>query len=182
MRTNVCDVKHARHLDSNLRVWIHSQEKILNGLIRPGHTVIDIGCGTGIFTVQMAKMVGETGKVIAVDLQQGMLDIARQKAENNGVTSGIIFHCCESDSLGLKEQADFILAFYMVHEVPDKERFFKEVSALLKDNGIFFLVEPRLFHVSKKAFSNTISLAQECGLSAMGIRKVALSRSMLMKK
>lgn len=182
MRTDVCDVKHAKHLDSNWRRWVQNPEKILNGLLKPGQTAMDIGCGTGLFAVQMAEMVGDTGKVIAIDLQQGMLDLAREKADSYGVTSRMIFHCCEQDSLGVKEKADLILAFYMVHEVPDKKRFFKEVVTLLKDVGIFFLVEPKIFHVSKQDYLYTISLARECGLEEAGTRKIVLSRSTLFRK
>ena len=56
-------------MDNPIRRIIHSPDKILGGYIEPGQTVLDLGCGSGTFTIAMARMVGEAGRVIAVDLQ-----------------------------------------------------------------------------------------------------------------
>ena len=67
-------------LDNPIRRLIHDPQKILGGYIEPGQTVLDLGCGPGTFSIVMAKMVGESGKVIAVDVQEEMLQILRKKA------------------------------------------------------------------------------------------------------
>ena len=59
------------------RGLIHNPGKILNGLIRGGDSVVDIGCGPGFFTPTLSYMAGMAGKVFAVDLQQEMLDRAK---------------------------------------------------------------------------------------------------------
>lgn len=181
MDTHVCHSSHSWILDNFFRRIIHNPKKMFNGLINSGDRIIDIGCGPGTFTIDMAKLVGEEGSVVAVDMQQEMLDRAKNKAEKREVAANITFHCCESDSLGINEKADFILAFWMVHEVPDKERFFMEVKELLKDDGSFFLTEP-LFHVTKANFEETVRCAGDCGLRVSGYRSVFLGRSVVMKR
>ena len=56
-----------------MRRLVHKPGRILEARISKGMTVLDLGCEPGFFTIEMAKLVGGTGKVIAADLQQGML-------------------------------------------------------------------------------------------------------------
>jgi ubiquinone/menaquinone biosynthesis C-methylase UbiE len=69
----VCPVERAGSLDSKIRRWLQNPQKILVPYVREEMTVLDIGCGPGLFSVEMARMVGKSGRVIAVDLQEGML-------------------------------------------------------------------------------------------------------------
>ena len=84
------------------------------------------------FSIAMAKMVGEFGKVIAVDVQEEMLQILRKKAAQQGLESRIVTHKSDPDRIGISEKVDFALAFYMVHEVPNAEAFLMEIVSLLK--------------------------------------------------
>ena len=84
---HVCPWWLAQALDNPIRRIIHSPDKILGGYIEPGQTVLDLGCGSGTFTIAMARMVGEAGRVIAVDLQDEMLQLIRQKAVKEGLAS-----------------------------------------------------------------------------------------------
>jgi 2-polyprenyl-3-methyl-5-hydroxy-6-metoxy-1,4-benzoquinol methylase len=68
--SRVCSWKHAFALDNPIRRLIHNPQKILGRYIKAGQTVLDVGCGPGTFSLAMAKMVGELGKVIAVDVQE----------------------------------------------------------------------------------------------------------------
>lgn len=65
----VCPWWLAYTFDHALRRLIHRPEVILAGLVRPGQTVLDLGCGMGFFSLAMARLVGEQGRVICVDLQ-----------------------------------------------------------------------------------------------------------------
>jgi ubiquinone/menaquinone biosynthesis C-methylase UbiE len=69
----VCPVGLADSLDSRIRRWLQDPQKILFPFVRQGMTVLDIGCGPGFFSIELAKMVGRTGRVISADLQDGML-------------------------------------------------------------------------------------------------------------
>ena len=69
--------------------------------VQPGDTVVDLGCGGGFFSVALAKMVGEKGRVIAVDLQAEMLAITRDFASKKGVSNRITLHHCKENDIGL---------------------------------------------------------------------------------
>ena len=143
-------------------------------------TVLDLGCGPGFFTVDMARMVGETGRVIASDLQDGMLQKLKNKIRGTELEGRITLHRCEKNEIDLSESVDFVLAFYMVHEVPDKERFFREIASILKPDGRLLLVEPP-FHVSRKAFEATVETAQKAGFLLVERPKVFFGKAVVMK-
>jgi ubiquinone/menaquinone biosynthesis C-methylase UbiE len=126
----------------------------------------------------MAQMVGETGKVVAVDVQDEMLQMVRKKAANEGLGSRIVTHKSEPNEIGIPDKVDFALAFYMVHEVRDAEAFLKEVASLLKPEGRLLIVEPK-FHVSASAFRKTLGAARLAGLKVVSEPKVLFSRSIL---
>jgi ubiquinone/menaquinone biosynthesis C-methylase UbiE len=177
--SHICSWKIAFALDNPIRRIIHNPQKILGGYIEPGQTVLDLGCGPGTFSLAMAKMVGESGKVIAVDVQEEMLQIVREKAVQQGLGSIIVAHKSDPNRIGLSEKVDFALAFYMVHEVPDAEAFLKEIASLLKPKGKLLIVEPK-FHVSAAAFEKTIAIARQAGLRPVSEPKIRFSRSKLL--
>jgi ubiquinone/menaquinone biosynthesis C-methylase UbiE len=177
----VCPWQRARFLDNWVRRAIHNPDKIIGRYIEKGQTVLDLGCGPGMFSLAMARMVGERGKVISVDIQEEMLQILRQKSEHAGLRSRIILHKAQPEKIGISEEVDFALAFYMVHEVPDKVGFLSEVASLLKSQGRFLIVEPKL-HVSKSSFEETIEVAESSGLRLVSRPKVLFSRAVLLQK
>jgi len=178
---HVCPWWFAYTFDNPLRRLVHNPEKMLQKFIKEGDTVVDIGCGMGYFSIGMARMVGETGRVISVDLQEKMLKRVRFRAEQKGLLSRITLHKCSSDKLGVNEQADFALGFWMVHEVRNKESFFDEISAFLKPGAHFLLVEPRM-HVTEPYFKIITDIAVEAGLKSCAEEKVGLSRAKLFIK
>lgn len=179
-KLHVCPAWLSSMLDNKLRKIFHDPEKILSAYIQKGNTAVDIGCGPGFFTIAMANLVGETGRVIAVDLQEKMLARLRARAVDNGVIDRIAFHQCGPDDIGLNEKADFVLAFWMVHEVPDSERLFKQIRDILKPGGIFLFVEPKM-HVSASRFNRDVEKASAIGLKPSGEVTISLSRAMLFK-
>jgi ubiquinone/menaquinone biosynthesis C-methylase UbiE len=78
-KNHVCPVAIARFLDNRVRRWVQDPRKILSPYIKEGMTVLDIGCGPGFFTVDIARLVGKSGRVIAADLQEGMLRRLKEK-------------------------------------------------------------------------------------------------------
>ena len=143
-------------------------------------TALDVGCGPGFFTIPMAKLVGKNGKVIAADLQDGMLKKLQQKIQGTGLEKIIRLHKCEQDKIGIKEKVDFILAFYMVHEVPNKENFLKELKSLLNIDGVILIVEP-MFHVTKPAFKEMKRKAESFALQPLKCKKLFFCRTVLFK-
>lgn len=126
-------------------------------------------------------MVGKSGRVIASDLQEGMLQKLRDKIQGTELEGRITLHKCEENKIGVSENVDFVLAFYLVHELPNQEQFFTEIGSILKPNGQVFMAEP-LFHVSRAAFEKTLGKARDAGFTAVEGPKVFLSRTVIMKK
>ena len=178
MDDHVCPWWLCFTFDNPLRRLIHNPDGLLRDWIAPGQTAIDIGCGMGYFTLPMARLVGSSGRVIAVDLQAQMLDRLQRRAERAGLQSRIQPHRCQPDTLALGEPADFILTFWMVHEVRNQSAFLQEVRKLLKPTAHYLLVEPKL-HVAAASFRKTVETAQAAGLRPIAQPKVGLSRAVL---
>ena len=164
---HVCPHQFAFFLDNWIRRLIHPPRKLLGVYINPGDTVMDVGCGPGFFTIEMAHMVGPEGRVIAVDLQPRMLERVRRKADKHGVAGRVECHVCVPDRIAFTEPLDFILAYYMVHETPDPKGLFVEVAGLLNPGGKILVVEPKL-HVSEQDFAQTVADGQAAGLTVAG--------------
>ncbi len=180
-KKRVCPVKRARILDNRIRRWFQNPQKILEPYIKEGMTVLDIGCGPGFFSIDIAQMVGKSGRVIASDLQEGMLQKLRDKIRGTELEERITLHKSEENKLGESDSVDFILAFYLLHEVPDQEQFFNEIGSILKPKGQVFIAEP-LFHVSRTAFEETITKARAAGFTPVESPKVFLSKTVILKK
>lgn len=181
MGPHVCPWWGGYFIDNPLRRLLHDPGKILGPYVKPGMTVMDIGCGMGFCSIAMARMVGNEGKVIAVDLQQKMLDVLAKRAKKAGVAERIETHRCEADSLGVDTAVDFVLAFMMVHEVPNARRLLTEVHAYLKLKGKLLIAEPR-FHVSGRAFQATVTVAEEVGLHLAEEPRVRWCRAAVLEK
>jgi len=182
-RADVCPHWLSGLLDNPLRRWLHDPDRLFAGLLSPGQTALDLGCGPGTFTLALAQMAGENGRVIALDLQAEMLERVRAKAERVGLLDRIRLHRCSQQALGLEPgvQADFALAFWMLHEVNDPERFLREVFALVRPGGSCLLVEPAL-HVSERVFQREVALAVAQGWLKAAEPAVRISRAVLLRK
>jgi ubiquinone/menaquinone biosynthesis C-methylase UbiE len=159
----LCPVEYAGGLDSRARKWLQNPTKILNGRVREGMVVLELGCGPGFFTTEIARMVGRSGKVIAADLQEGMLDIVRNKIKGADIESRIELHKCEEDRIGITEKVDLALAFFMVHEVADRRKMLAELKSILKPDGRIYIIEFRM-HPPKRSFDGMVKIASQVGL------------------
>ncbi|MHB1034972.1 MAG: class I SAM-dependent methyltransferase [Pirellulales bacterium] len=168
-------------ISNPLRRLVHDPQKIVGPYVRPGMTVLDVGCGVGWFSIPMAGLVGHEGRVIAVDLQPKMLDMLRRRAEKAGVADRIQLHKCDAHRLGVEAETDFALAFAMVHEVPDSDRLLREIHACLKPGGKLLLAEPPL-HVSAKTFASEVATAEQVGFRTADTPQVRWSRAVLFEK
>jgi len=144
-------------------------------------TVLDLGCGPGFFTLEMARLVGPAGRVTAADLQEGMLAKAKQKLAAAGLNDRASFHLCGAGAIGLPpaERFDFALAFYMLHEVPEPLRFLREVRSLLKPGGRALIVEPK-WHVTRAAFQAAIGLMEQAGFAVLSQPAIRFSRAVVL--
>lgn len=176
---------HAAHLDTPLRRRLYNPDKLAEQYIRPGDRVLDFGCGPGFFTRAFAKRVGDTGRVIAADLQQEMLDILAGRLGPEGLLPRIETHRCKPDSLDLfpdrDGKVDVAFGIFAIHEVPDRAKLFSEISAMLVSGGTFFYTEP-IIEVSKREFGDGIALAEKTGLKLTRRRWYFLNRAAVFEK
>jgi ubiquinone/menaquinone biosynthesis C-methylase UbiE len=178
-KNRVCPVERAGSLDNKFRRLLQNPFKILKPYIIEGSTAMDVGCGPGFFTIEIAELIGEKGHVVAVDLQEGMLQKLRNKIKGTILEERILLHKCSENRIGYNGKVDFILTFYMVHEVPDKEAFFSELRSYLNPEGKILIVETN-FHVSKKDFENTLLKAKKFGLEPIKRPSLFFSRSAIL--
>jgi ubiquinone/menaquinone biosynthesis C-methylase UbiE len=180
MAEHVCPWWVGYILVSPIRRWFQDPDKILSPYISAGMTVLDIGPGMGFFTIPAARMVGDSGRVIAVDLQEKMLKSLVKRAEKAGVAKRIVTKLCEPDSLGVSDPIDLCLAFNVVHEVPDASALFSEIKAILKPTGRLLLAEPGTWHISEKDFEGTLAKASTEGFKLIARPEIRGSQSALL--
>jgi SAM-dependent methyltransferase len=181
----VFSASRAGHLDSRLRRFIYRPDRLAERYVKPGDRVLDFGCGPGFFTHEFAKKTGDTGIVVAVDLQEEMLRLLREKLEPEGLMPRIRTHKCTLDSIGLfpewDRKIDIAFAIFVVHEVPDPKILFKEISSLLRPGAVLFYSEPPII-VSGTEFRDNLALAQGAGLRVIESRLFFVNRAAVLKK
>jgi len=184
MAEHVCPWWIGYFLLNPLRRLFQNPRKVLDAHVKPGMITLDVGCGMGYFSLDMAEMVGPEGKVVCVDLQPKMIEALSRRASKAGVLDRIDHRVCDKNGLGLEalgEKIDFALIFAIVHEVPDAESFFKQVHTALRPGGTCLLAEPK-GHVSEKRFEETIATAEQAGFEVVGRPEVFRSRTALLNR
>lgn len=146
--------------------------------------VLEPGPGMGFFTLELARLVGKSGRVIAVDIQAKMLDSLKRHAQKAGVIERIDARLAAADSMGLGEFAgsvDFTLAFAMVHEMPDAAKFFREVAAASKPGATLLLAEPK-GHVKEADFAEELKRAADAGFQLIDRPRIKSCHTALLKR
>ncbi len=109
--------------------------------LEPGMKVLDFGCGPGRVTVPIAKEVGNGGKVVAVDIQDGMLSRAKEKAQAKNLTNIEFVHAAAGDGKLGRDQFDRALLVTVLGEIPDRKAALEEIFEALKQGGILSVTE-----------------------------------------
>lgn len=160
----ICPWWMAHTFDNLLRRLVHPAEKILAPYVRQGMIVLDVGCGFGHFTLGLARLVGDTGRVVAIDVQRRMLDKTMSRARQAGLGDRITPVLCGGASLGVNLRADFVLASNVLHEVRDVPALLSEVFGLLRPGGLLYVMEPS-GHVKARDFAAEMEAAGKAGFS-----------------
>jgi ubiquinone/menaquinone biosynthesis C-methylase UbiE len=184
MAERVCPWWLGYLLASPLRRLLEKPEEVLAPHVESGVTAMDIGCGMGFFSLPMAELVGPSGRVICVDLQERMISSLRKRASRAGLADRIQTRVCSASSLGtqdLEGKVDFVLTFAMVHEVPDAAGLLTQIHDVLVPGGRLLIAEPR-GHVSQEALEETVAAAERAGLSVVDRPAIKRSRAVLLEK
>ncbi len=177
-----CWVGHL--LASPLRRLVQDAAPIVAPFVAEGMTVLEPGPGLGHFTLELARRVGPTGRVVAVDVQPRMLTGLGRRLRAAGLLGRVELRQAEPDRLGVADlagQVAFVLAFYLVHEVPDARAFFDEVASTLTADGRLLFAEPRR-HVSEDAFEASLAVARNAGLEVVARLAMRGSRAATLRR
>ncbi len=111
--------------------------------IKTGMTICDLGCGNGFYSLQLAKMVGPDGMILAVDVQPQMLHLLRARMEAEAIENVTpILGSFHNPHLP-KNSVDYILMVDVYHELSHPEVMLKYMRDSLKEGGQIVLLEYR---------------------------------------
>ena len=152
--------------------------------VHEGATVLEPGSGMGFFTLDLARLVGASGRVIAVDIQPKMLEQLRRRSTKAGLLNRVDIRLASPDSMriaDLRGSIDFTLAFAVVHEFPDAARFFAEVATASKPGASLLLAEPK-GHVKALEFESELQAASQASFNLVDRPAIRRSQAALLKK
>lgn len=109
--------------------------------LQPGMSVLDAGCGPGRVTIPLAKAVGAEGRVVALDLQSGMLDRVREKAQAENLNNIHFLQAGLGEGKLERNQFDRALLVTVLGEIPDRDPALEEIFEALKPGGILSVTE-----------------------------------------
>lgn len=166
------------------RRWRQDPEKIFAPYVRPGMTVLEPGPGMGYFTLELLRRVGPSGRVVAIDIQQKMLDRLKKRAQNAGLSAQLEARLAPKESMGIADLAgmvDLTVAFFVVHEMPSAASFFAEVADASKPGARLLLGEPS-GHVTAQEFAAEVKQAIDAGFAVADHLAIRGSQSIVFIK
>jgi arsenite methyltransferase len=137
------------------------------GEIKEGDIVLDLGSGAGFDCFLAAKKVGDSGKVIGVDMTQEMIEKANANIEKYG-DRNVEFRLGEIEKLPVEDDSiDVAISNCVINLVPDKEKAFKEIYRVLKKGGRMYLSDIVLLENISEEQKNDEELLAGCVAGAM---------------
>lgn len=134
--------KDKNKLDNPERRKILPPEATLEKLhLQKGDVVADIGCGIGYFSIPAAVIVGEEGKVYAMDISEEMLEEVGERARKDNISNMERIKTLENSLLVADESITFALICNVLHETNELSSFLQEVKRILASNGKIAIIE-----------------------------------------
>jgi len=167
-----------------LRHVLERPTRVLKRFVEPGMTVLDVGCGSGLYSIAMARLVGPDGRVIAVDIDPDAITKLRERLAGSRLSRRIEPRLCSGHDLGLddlKSRFDLALAVYVLHHASDPSQLMANVRCALKPGGIFLVIEPG-HHSSPPEREALESAARQAPLMAVSFPKLLRDWAVVFQK
>lgn len=135
-------------MESRLRYKFFGPDKILEGSgIKKGMKVLEVGCGTGFFTINAAKIIGENGRLISIDMSPLSVDMVAKKAEKADIKNVKVIKANAIDTKLENSSFDEILIFGVIPApMLPMNQLLSEMQRILKQNGIMSVWPPSWVH------------------------------------
>lgn len=155
-RANRISFKMMSFVHETLYGLFRDPYKALNAAgLEPGQKVLEVGCGPGFFTIPAARIVGEAGSILALDLNPLAVEYVQQKIAEAGMTNAktMLANAARTD---LPDQSfDLIFLFGLARPIGDMGKMWIELHRLLKPEGTLSIegrLRPplELFHSVKR--------------------------------
>jgi ubiquinone/menaquinone biosynthesis C-methylase UbiE len=130
--------------------------------LKPGMKILDAGCGTGRLTIPAARNLGEQSEIVAMDVQEGMLNIVKKKAQAENLKNIRFLQAKIGEGKLESNYYDRILLITVLGEIPEQVSALKELFKSLKPGGIL-LVSETIFDIHFQSRTTVTKLAQEAG-------------------
>ena len=163
---HTCPVWLGHVLASPLRRLFENPAKLLLPLVKPNVQVLELGPALGFFTLPVARALGPDGKLVCVDVQNGMLKRLCKRLEKRGLAARTEFRLCTQHDLGLADlegRCDLVLALHVVHETISPVETIRVLARCVKAGGQLLLIEPP-GHCSPEVFQSEVDAAVGAGL------------------
>ena len=171
-------------LASPIRRLFDDPKRLLDPFVEPGMTVLDVGSSMGFHSLILAGMVGSSGRVVSLDVQERMLRGLRKRARRKGLDERIDTRVCTQDDLGIADlcgQVDVALAFHVIHEMTEPEPILRQVHEALHPGGQLLVAEPP-GHVSAEEMVATVAMIGRAGFVESRDLDVRRSRAALFER
>ncbi len=165
-------------LASPLRRLHEPPGKLVGPFVQPGMTVVEPGCGFGFVSLELARLVGEEGKIISVDVEPRAVKRLEARARKAGLAGRMVLRSCGSRDLGLADfegLVDLIAIIHTLHELEDLPGFLAQAAALLKPSGRLLVVEPK-GHVKPASFQAELELCKLVGFNVLEMPEMGRGR------
>jgi len=172
-------------LESRLRMIIQPPDTIIgrSGVLKDMH-LLDIGCGSGPYTIPLARSVGVKGKVYALDIQQEMLDKLKEKLRlpHNDQINNIHPLLADASKIPLQDSSlDMVVIISVTREFSNAIKVFEEIKRTLKPCGLLAISEI-LIDMDYISRSKMIKLGTRAGLTVAEIEGNLWSYTIIFRK
>ena len=120
-------------------VYPYIDKRVKKFKILPGMTVVDYGCGTGRYTTRFVKLVGEQGKVFAVDIHEMAVETVNKRVEKYRLKNVEVLLAKGYDSALPDNIADVVCAIDMFHIIKNATEFLAELKRISKNDGVLVI-------------------------------------------